>query len=362
MGVREGMEMEEPEEPEEPEVQEDPEDLDRDTPETPESPELEPEIPPEIPPDSPEALPPLLTLRPLTRAAAIGALPLNARPFPEPDSEVATTGVRMETGPEPEVTVSSALSAPAAARASRALHWRTMRWATDGALARIETATGGRARLLSILQTAPGVKKKSPEARLLRLLVNPSLQTTPLGLLCERAGLGIGEVLGLLNSSRLAAAHVQVMEQVAGGLVEVMGTLIQRAQGRAPCGACGGHGAKAEEGGEEKACTGCRGTGVVIVDPDPKAQEMVLQVAGLVKGAGGVNVKVENRNQTQVAVGVGDTARGVFRSPEMAAFVAASDRALSGGRRRSGGLEPAPGPVVTVGDAGEDPEPPEPPA
>lgn len=203
----------------------------------------------------------------------------------------------------------------------------------DKALRVLEEKMGGRDKVASSLALIPNLSVE--EMTVFHLMTDPANKKKSLAYLCGAAGTTIGRVLELFGKGDWAAAYVESIRRVNALLPDVAEDVMIRALPKhRSCRACGatGHLAPLKEGGEPRTCLECEGLGRVEIEPDIERQKVALQVGGLLKTGGGINI--DNSQKT-----VNAPMTVIKSSPD---FRAATDAILYPGRLKAIAAPPIP--------------------
>lgn len=219
------------------------------------------------------------------------------------------------TEPEPE---------PAPASAPLLSPEREHAVTTVQALAAFESAAGGRGELAGILEAAPGAEFEL----LAGLLADPANDRTSLAALCRRVGLSVRDFFLALRDARYSRMYAEIGLRVAAGLPAVAEDVVARAVPHwITCAECGGSGeqprAPGDAGGPAGTanaaealpgplteigsptpsaashtppaaqCLVCKGRGQSFVLPELSRQKLALELGGVLRPGGGVQVGVQ---------------------------------------------------------------------
>lgn len=230
--------------------------------------------------------------------------------------------------------------------------------AAKQAISTFEQALGGREALIAELLLAPEISDDVRE--LVALACDPAYDGRSLGELCGEANLSPGAVFSAFRDLRLAKATIQATKLATDAIVPVLTQIISTAlPSEAPCRKCKGTGQLTVKGAagkpdKSKACTKCDGRGTVVVPPSADAQQLVLQLAGVIGSKDSGPAVAVNVQQNNVGSGATPSAAG--------GGVAQLQQAVSGilfgapMRGRTGG------PIVDAepADPADPPDPPDP--
>ena len=162
------------------------------------------------------------------------------------------------------------------------------------ALQDLEEALGGRDALIAALAHAPS----SPTTDdLYGLLADPAHASTSLAELCAQADVPPGTLLKTFNLAELTRAQAVALRQMTRRLPGVIEDLATRAGPHTIlCDACEGRGASTPDPTPTDPnpgpipCDLCRGTGQLTRSGDLERQRIVVEMAGLVKRGGGLQI------------------------------------------------------------------------
>jgi len=201
------------------------------------------------------------------------------------------------------------------------------------ALDTLEKAAGGR---LAIIETMTLSNLTPQQEHLTGLIADPRNDAKSLARICSMANITVGKFLTMLGEIKMSKAVLDAQDRVARLLPDVAEDVMQRSVVHTiECSECAGEGSipvtsrgrNAGEGSppEERTtltCPGCRGKGNITVQPHLEHQKVALELSGMIKRGGGV----------QVAVGVNAGITPALTSS--ATFRGATDK-LMFGRRQS---------------------------
>ena len=152
-----------------------------------------------------------------------------------------------------------------------------------------EEAVGGREKLIDTLSLAPMDKKQE---HFLRMLSDPKRASDSLATLVLDAGLLPTAVMELFRNAAFAKAHAIAMSQISTAVPEVISDMIGKSvDSEVTCPDCFG------ERVDGSPCLRCRDRGTILRVSDIDRQKLLLEISGVHKKSGGVNVQV---NQQQV--------------------------------------------------------------
>lgn len=176
------------------------------------------------------------------------------------------------------------------------------------ALAVVETEAGGREKLLTDIAAVADLLEPRHQ-KLAQLLADPRNDRKSLARLCNEAKVPVRGFLSLLRDTRLARAQLAASTRIADRLPDVAEDVMARATTHfVTCGGCGGHKTVTRsvlEDGEltetEIDCPSCHGTGQTLAEPSHDVQKTALEIGGLIKKGGGIQIGL----QQNVAAGGG---------------------------------------------------------
>lgn len=168
-------------------------------------------------------------------------------------------------------------------------------------LAAFEKALGGREALVEELSSADLDPRQQ---KLIDLIIDPVNESVGLAKLCSLAGLRPSELLHMFREATWARAYTEAHRKIAERVPDVAEGIAERATNHTErCGCTYGAEGPIEADAD---CPQCKGKGIRFFRADAGAQETVLEVMGLLKRGGGVQVAM----QQNIAV----KADGVFDS------------------------------------------------
>ena len=171
------------------------------------------------------------------------------------------------------------------------------------ALDSLEEASGGRMKMVETLS----LSLLTQEQELLAgMIADPRNDAKSLARICSMASVSVSRFLTMLGEVKMSKAVLEAQDKVAALLPEVAGDLMSRAViHTVECSNCAGKGtivlaSRGRSKGEgtppptedELTCPNCRGAGAITIQPDLERQKIALEMAGLLKRGGGVNVAV----------------------------------------------------------------------
>ncbi len=173
----------------------------------------------------------------------------------------------------------------------------------------IEETLGGREALVSILQNAP----QTPEMDfLIGAVLDPTNDLRSLGGLCRDAGIPIGQLMKLLSDANIAKAQIESMHHISKHLPGVVSNVMEQSLPQEIlCPWC------KNDNVQVMSCKLCNGTGKTIKQPELETQKVALELGGMLKKGGGVQI-----NQ-QINTNVGG-----FSSSELSKIRDATDKIL----------------------------------
>lgn len=173
--------------------------------------------------------------------------------------------------------------------------------AANKALNTLEEIAGGRLEIVAQLATVATLGQK--ETYLAQLLADPRNDEYSLRTLCKQAGCSVREFIVLLRHARFSGQIAEAMDRVAKYIPDVAEDVMARSVPHtAECPTCNGTGtveASRRDKNTKKivtetvTCSGCGGRKVVKVLPDLERQKVALEIAGILKRGGGVQVGVQ---------------------------------------------------------------------
>lgn len=180
---------------------------------------------------------------------------------------------------------------------------------TRSALASFEDAIGGRDVLIETLGMAQLDKKQE---HFLRILCDPARAQDSLATVCKDCNVLPSQVIDLFRTASFAKAHAIGMGVISEAVPAIMQDIADKSVDKVViCPACRG------EALMLGACSRCNGTGEVLRESDIDRQKIALEVTGLTKKGGGVNVQV---NQQVNNVGASSFFSKYVRSSDEAAY------------------------------------------
>ena len=186
------------------------------------------------------------------------------------------------------------------------------------ALNKVEHDLGGR---LSLVTRLAPLESDPKVTTLLSLLADPYNEGVGLGRLCDLSGLRMTHFFDLLRKGKGIIAVDKAMDAVYDKLPPVAEHVMSRALPReVTCPSC--FGAKERV---RLRCANCFGTGMVVLEPDKDHWQAALEMGGLLKRGGGVQVGVQVNQSQHLHSGPPSENSSNFRS--------ATDEILFGGRR-----------------------------
>lgn len=160
-----------------------------------------------------------------------------------------------------------------------------------------EEAHGGRAGLIDTLSLAQLDKKQE---HFLNLLSDPIRERDNLATIARDAGLVPSQILALFREASFAKAHAISLAQLTESVPAIVGDLTAKALDAViSCPECLGTG----NGIGTEECDKCKGRGEVMRIGDLDHKKIALEIGGLLKKGGGVNVQVQQNNVTATAPG-----------------------------------------------------------
>jgi hypothetical protein len=154
-------------------------------------------------------------------------------------------------------------------------------------LQQYEEIVGGRQSIIENLQLG-NLNKKAQF--FLKLLCDPTKAKYSIVSLAADAELTTAQALELFRSSSFVRAQVMAMGKLAEALPEVAQDLAEKSiDQEIQCPLCRGE-------ASEFVCQTCMGHGTIVRQGDIDHKKLLLEVAGIVKKGGGVNVQVNQNN------------------------------------------------------------------
>lgn len=179
------------------------------------------------------------------------------------------------------------------------------------ALSVVEHEAGGRQQLVA--DTAAIADLLDPKyQKLAQLLADPRNDRKSLARLCNEAKVPVRGFLSLLRDTKLARAQLAASTRIADRLPEVAEDVMVRATTHyVTCSTCGGHKtvlhtalADGELRTELVECGICRGSGQVVAEPSHDVQKTALEIGGLIKKGGGIQIGVQQNAGVRGGSGV----------------------------------------------------------
>ena len=164
---------------------------------------------------------------------------------------------------------------------------------------RFETLLGGRAVLIETLASAADLHPDV--ARILGLLGDPAYDGWALTRICRLGNITPGQIFEAFHTAAQARAKILALLAAADEVPKVTKEIARVAlPHKEPCITCRGTGQVRPKPTKEipkpdlEPCDSCNGQGQVPVPADLDRQELLLEMTGLIKKGGGVNVAVQN--------------------------------------------------------------------
>lgn len=158
---------------------------------------------------------------------------------------------------------------------------------TKGALANFEDAVGGRDVLIETLQLSTLDKKQE---HFLRILSDPARQNDTLSIIARDSDILPSQVIELFRHASFAKAHAIAQAQLSEAIPSIMRDITDKSvDADIDCPTC--MGVPPLEG----QCLSCNGRGWILRPSDLDRQKIALEVGGLLKKGGGVNVQVNQQ-------------------------------------------------------------------
>lgn len=154
----------------------------------------------------------------------------------------------------------------------------------------LEQSMGGRAGVVDALLLADLSPKQQ---HFLALLMDPRRERDSMATICADAAVSPRELLDLFRSASFAKAHAIALNYVAEKSLDVAKDVVGKSiDQHIECPEC--RGVKVEG----STCPKCKGKGTIFRESDVDRQKMALEVAGLLKKGGGVNIAVQQNNSS----------------------------------------------------------------
>lgn len=158
-----------------------------------------------------------------------------------------------------------------------------------------EHAIGGRQALIEQLSSGDC----SPEVQeVLTIIADPRHDHLTLAVVCARAGISPGQLFQSFRHAAVARAQVLAMLEVANRVPQITEQLLAEAISHTtPCTSCNGVGTKTPEPSAKNpepkpfTCGACQGLGTLHVPADLERQKIALELANLLKKAGGIAIQ-----------------------------------------------------------------------
>lgn len=188
---------------------------------------------------------------------------------------------------------------PAAAQA-RPLDKIVVPTAVQTSVAAFEKAIGGRPALIEAL--ASGAESPDVQA-VLRIIADPHYDRWTLARICQKAGITPWQLFSAFKSAAIARAHVLALLEGANRTPQVTKEIFDSAvKHEETCTACNGLGTivseptKKDPNPPPATCLHCNGVGTLWVPGSLEHQKLALDLVGLVKKSGGVQIAVPITN------------------------------------------------------------------
>lgn len=210
----------------------------------------------------------------------------SSSPVIEPPGSVNEKMLGESTSPETKTTTSEPTQALAPFWPERSINSLTLK---KKALDSFEDGLGGRTALIETLELA---NLNPKEEHLLNLLADPRRQRDTLTTIAKEAGLKIPQVLDLFRSASFAKAHALSLAKAASSLPDVVEDIASKSiDQKIECPTCFGR----QQVAAGVQCPQCWGKGEIMRYSDLDHQKTLLEVAGMTKKGGGVNVQVNTQ-------------------------------------------------------------------
>lgn len=178
----------------------------------------------------------------------------------------------------------------------------------SAALRALEMRFGGRQKLVRSLQVLP---LEDDERLVMELFADPRNDRKGLAMIAKMAGTGmtVSRLLKLIGKAvgaeALLAAHREIYEPLPLVARDIMQRSVPAEEACWPCRGGGKVPLKPVEGKEQEDCGICRGTGKITLYPDLDRQKVALELGGLLKPRGGVQVTQISDNRSVGLIGLG---------------------------------------------------------
>lgn len=161
---------------------------------------------------------------------------------------------------------------------------------TKSALESFEDAVGGRQTLIDTISMANLDKKQE---HFLRILCDPARSRDNLATICRDTGMVPSQVIDLFRTASFAKAHAIGMGVISEAVPAIMKDIAEKSvDAEVICPSCLGN------DNPLGVCQRCNGAGRVLRESDIDRQKIALEVSGMLKKGGGVNVQVNQQVNT----------------------------------------------------------------
>lgn len=158
---------------------------------------------------------------------------------------------------------------------------------TKSALTNFEHAIGGREVLIETLSVSSLDKKQE---HFLRILSDPNRATDTLAIITRDADMLPSQVIEMFRHASFAKAHAIAMGTLSEAIPSIVKDIADKSvDAIVVCPDCQGQ--EVPEG----ACYTCKGRGQILRTSDLDRQKLSLEIGGLLKKGGGVNVQVNQQ-------------------------------------------------------------------
>lgn len=158
-----------------------------------------------------------------------------------------------------------------------------------------EAAIGGRQALIEALSSGDSSEEVQ---QVLVFIADPKYDTWTLARICAHAGISPGQLFQAFRHAAIARAQVMAMLEVANQVPKITAELLAEAIAHTTtCTSCNGVGTKTPEPTAKNPepapykCGACQGQGKIHVPADLERQKIALELANLLKKAGGIAIQ-----------------------------------------------------------------------
>lgn len=158
-----------------------------------------------------------------------------------------------------------------------------------------EAALGGRKALIEQLSSGDHSEEVQ---QVLTIIADPRFDRWTLAKICAHAGISPGQLFQAFRHAAIARAQVFAMVAVADAVPRITADLLAEAIAHtAICTACNGEGTKINEPTakvpepQPYKCSACQGLGKIHVPADLERQKLALEMANILKKAGGIAIQ-----------------------------------------------------------------------